>query len=192
MMKSLVPERLAVIRATFSLLYHSNPRAFVISAIASLPEPLFFPTILFLLQRLFERVAGPQGTVQVTPAVALLGFALVATLLIQRLGIIVRAASSTILRQQAWVTISERVMQKLPSVPYSLFEDNSFQARYGLVIREASHRSITLVDTLLSTGPILLGLIGLAGALFIISPLMVLALILISSPAAPLLPPLSH
>jgi ATP-binding cassette subfamily B protein len=183
-MKSLVPERLAVIRATFSLLYHSNPRAFVISSIASLPEPLFFPTILFLLQRLFERVAGPQGTVQVTPAVAVLGFALIGTLLIQRLGIIVRDASSTILRQQAWVTISERVMQKLPSVPYSLFEDNSFQARYGLVIREASHRSITLVDTLLSTGPILLGLIGLAVTLFIIAPLMVVALIVIAVPAA--------
>src|SRR5712692_10657365 len=139
-MKSLVPERLAVIRATFSLLYHSNPRAFVVSAVASLPEPLFFPTILFLLQRLFERVAGPQGTVQVTPAVALLGLALIVTLLIQRLGIIVRDASSTILRQQAWVTISERVMQKLPSVPYSLFEDNSFQARYGLVIDRKSRR----------------------------------------------------
>src|SRR6266852_344499 len=183
-MKSSVPERLAVIRATFSLLYHCNPRAFVISAIASLPEPLFFPTILFLLQRLFERVAGPQGTVQVTPTAALLGFALVATLLVQRLGIIVRDASSTVLRQQAWVTISKRVMQKLPSVPYSLFEDNSFQARYGLVIREASHRSITLVDTLFSTAPILLGLIGLAATLLVIAPLMVLALLAIAIPAA--------
>jgi ABC-type multidrug transport system fused ATPase/permease subunit len=152
--------------------------------VSAIPEPLFFPTILFLLQRLFERVAAPQGTIQVTPAVALLGFALVGTLLVQRLGIIVRDASSTILRQQAWVTISERVMQKLPSVPYSLFEDNSFQARYGLVIREASHRSITLVDTLLSTGPILLGLLGLAATLFIIAPLMVVALVAIAVPAA--------
>src|SRR5262249_27904601 len=163
-------ERLAVVRDTFSLLYHCNPRAFVISAVASLPEPLFFPTILFLLARLFERLAGPQGTVQVTPTVGLLGLALVATLLVQRLVIIVRDASSSILRQQAWVTISKRVMRKLPAVPYNLFEDNTFQAHYGLVIREASHRSITLVDTLLSTGPILLGLIGLAITLFLIAP----------------------
>jgi ATP-binding cassette subfamily B protein len=75
-------------------------------------------------------------------------------------------------------------MQKLPSVPYSLFEDNSFQARYGLVIREASYRSITLVDTLLSTGPILLGLVGLAITLFVIAPLMVLVLLVIAIPAA--------
>ncbi len=108
-------ERLAVIRATLSLLYQCNPRAFTISAIASLPEPLFFPTIIFLLKKLFE--------------------------------------------------------------------DNSFQARYGLVIREASYRSITLVDTLLSTGPILLGLIGLAVTLFVIAPLMVVVLLVIAIPA---------
>ena len=179
-----IPERLAVIRATFSLLYQCNHRAFTISAIASLPEPLFFPTIIFLLKKLFERLTGPTGTVQISSQVILLSFALLVTLLVQRLGIIVRDASSTILRQQAWVTISKRVMQKLPSVPYSLFEDNSFQARYGLVIREASYRSITLVDTLLSTGPILLGLIGLAVTLFVIAPLMVVVLLVIAIPAA--------
>src|SRR6266487_332461 len=179
-----IPERLAVIRATFSLLYQCNHRAFTISAIASLPEPLFFPTIIFLLQKLFERLTGPNGTVQISSQVVLLSLALLAALLIQRLGIIVRDASSTILRQQAWVTISKRVMQKLPSVPYSLFEDNSFQARYGMVIRDASYRSITLVDTLLSTGPILLGLVGLAITLFVIAPLMVVVLLVIAIPAA--------
>jgi ATP-binding cassette, subfamily B, bacterial len=183
-MKNILPERLAVIRATLSLLYQCNPRAFTISAIASLPEPLFFPTVIFLLQKLFERLTGPNGTVQISSQVILLSLALLATLLVQRLGIIVRDASSTILRQQAWVTISKRVMQKLPSVPYSLFEDNSFQAHYGLVIREASYRSITLVDTLLSTGPILLGLIGLAVTLFVIAPLMVVVLLVIAIPAA--------
>src|SRR6266498_314873 len=179
-----IPERLAIIRATLSLLYQCNPRAFTISAIASLPEPLFFPTIIFLLKKLFESLTGPNGSVQISSQVILLSLALLAALLIQRLGIIVRDASSTILRQQAWVIISKRVMQKLPSVPYSLFEDNSFQARYGLVIREASYRSITLVDTLLSTGPILLGLVGLAITLFVIAPLMVVVLLVIAIPAA--------
>jgi len=183
-MKNILPNRLAVIRATLSLLYQCNPRAFTISAIASLPEPLFFPTIIFLLQKLFEHLTSPNGTVQISSQVVLLSFALLVTLLIQRLGIIVRDASSTILRQQAWVTISKRVMQKLWSVPFSLFEDNSFQARYGLVIREASYRSITLVDTLLSTGPILLGLVGLAITLFVIAPLMVVVLLVIAIPAA--------
>ena len=183
-MKKILPERLSIIRDTLSLLYRSNRRAFIISAVASIPEPLFYPTIIFLLQKLFEGLSGPNGTVQISSQVVLLSFALLATLLVQRLGIIVRDASSTILRQQAWVTISKLVMQKLPSVPYSFFEDNSFQARYGLVIREASYRSITLVDTLLSTGPILLGLIGLAVTLFVIAPLMVIVLLVIAIPAA--------
>ncbi len=56
-----ISERLAVIRATLFLLYQCNARAFTTSAIASLPEPLFFPTILFLLQKLFERLTGPRG-----------------------------------------------------------------------------------------------------------------------------------
>src|SRR6266511_4597719 len=106
-----IPERLAVIRATLSLLYQSNPRAFTISALASVPEPLFYPTIIFLLKQLFEHLTVPNSTVQISSQVILLSFALLSTLLIQRLAIIVRDASSTVLRQQAWVAISKRVMQ---------------------------------------------------------------------------------
>ena len=46
--KNIVPHRLVVVRRTLSLLFHSNPGAFVVSAIASLPEPLFFPAIVFI------------------------------------------------------------------------------------------------------------------------------------------------
>ncbi len=79
-MKNILPDRLAVIRATLSLLYHSNPRAFIISAIASLPEPLFFPTVIFLLRKLFENLTGPNSTVQISSQVTLLSLALLATL----------------------------------------------------------------------------------------------------------------
>src|SRR4051812_3978601 len=103
----MIPRRLAIVRETLLLLYHSNPRAFVVSAIASLPEPLFFPPIVFIFQQLLVRLAGPQGGIQVTPQVELLGLALLGALLVQRLGIIVRDASSTVLRQQAWVSISK-------------------------------------------------------------------------------------
>src|SRR5207237_10902084 len=168
--------------ATIRLLYHSHPRAFVVSAVASLAEPLFFPAFILLLQQLLQQITA-GGTVHVTPTVVRLGIGLLALILVQRLGIIVRDASSTILRQEAWVGISKQVMQKLPAVPYPLFENNAFQARYGLVIREASQRSITLVDSLLSTAPIFFGLLGLAVTLFTIAPLMVLAMMLIAIPA---------
>lgn len=182
-MRTKVASRLALLRATLRLLYHSHPRAFAVSAMASLAEPLFYPALLLLIQQLFERLTGPDGSAQVTAQVLPIGIGIVALLLIQRLGIIVRDASSTILRQEAWVVISKQIMQKLPSVPYSLFENNDFQARYGLVIREASYRSITMVDTVLSTAPIFLGLLGVVATLFAIAPLMVIVLLVIAIPA---------
>src|SRR6266849_8471541 len=176
--------RLATLRATLRLLYTCHPRAFVTSSIASLFEPLFYPALLLLLHQLLQEVIGSGGTVRFTPTVAFIGLGLVVLILVQRLGIILRDSSSTILRQQAWVVISKRIMQKLPAVPYPLFENNAFQARYGLVIREASQRSITLVDSLLSTAPIFLGMLGLAVTLFALAPLLVLAMVAISIPAS--------
>ncbi len=177
------PARLATLRATIRLLYTCHPRAFVTSCFASLPEPLFYPAILIVLHQLLQSVVGPNGTTQLSSAVALAGLGLVGLFLVQRLGIILRDSSSTILRQQAWVVISKQIMQKLPEVPYPLFENNVFQARYGLVIREASQQSITLVDSLLSTVPIFLGLIGVAATLLTLAPLLVVAMVLIALPA---------
>ena len=151
------PARLATLRATLRLLYSCHPRAFVTSSIASLFEPLFYPALLLLLHQLLQEVIGSGSTGRFTPAVAFVGLGLV---------------------------ISKRIMQKLPAVPYPLFENNAFQARYGLVIREASQRSITLVDSLLSTAPIFLGLLGLAVTLFVLAPLLVLAMVAISIPAS--------
>ena len=182
--RMLRPARLATLRATVSLLYRCNPRAFIISSVASLFEPLYYPALLLLLHQLLQEVIGSSTALHFTSTVAFIGLGLVILILVQRLGIILRDSSSTILRQQAWVVISKRIMQKLPAVPYPLFENNAFQARYGLVIREASHRSITLVDSLLSTAPIFLGLLGLAVTLFVLAPLLVLAMVVISIPAS--------
>ncbi|MBE2184459.1 MAG: ABC transporter ATP-binding protein [Anaerolineae bacterium] len=182
-MRQKLTSRFALLRSTLRLLYRSHPRAFTVSAVASLAEPLFYPALLLLIQQLFARLTGIDGSAQVTAEVVPIGIGIVALLLIQRLGIIVRDASSTILRQEAWVVISKQIMQKLPSVPYPLFEDNDFQARYGLVIREASYRSITMVDTVLSTAPIFLGLLGVVVTLLAISPVMVIVLLVIAIPA---------
>jgi ATP-binding cassette, subfamily B, bacterial len=182
-MRILLPTRLSAVGATARLLFASHPRAFVTSAVGSLIEPLFYPALLLILHQMLQGITGLAGTVQLTGTVVVSGLELVVLLLIQRLGIILRDGSSTILRQQAWVVISTHIMQKIPSVPYSLFENNAFQARYGLVIREAAQRSITLVDSLLSTVPILLGLMALAATLFVLAPLMVVAIIAIAIPA---------
>ncbi|HEV2236282.1 MAG TPA: hypothetical protein VGR57_06430, partial [Ktedonobacterales bacterium] len=151
--------------AAIHLIYHAEPRAFVISTIASIGEPLFFPAVLLTLRFALQGVSTAGGAVRLTPAATLAGALLAAVVLVQRLAIIVRDASSTILRQQAWVVISKRIMRQLPRVPYPLFENNAFQARYGLVVREASHRSTTLVDTLVSIAPIVVGLLALVATL---------------------------
>jgi ATP-binding cassette subfamily B protein len=182
-MRILLPTRLSAVGATARLLFTTHPRAFVTSAVGTLIEPLFYPALLLILHQMLQAITGPLGTVQLNGTVAASGLELIALLLIQRLAIIVRDGSSTILRQQAWVAISTRIMHKLPTVPYSLFENNVFQARYGLVIREAAQQSITLVDSLLSTIPILLGLLGLAATLFVLAPLMLVAIIVIAIPA---------
>ncbi len=182
-MRLLLPTRFSAVVATARLLFTTHPRAFVTSAVGTLIEPLFYPALLLILHQLLQAITGPVGTALVTAPVTTAGIALIALLLIQRLAIIIRDGSSNILRQQAWVVISTRIMRKLPDVPYSLFENNAFQARYGLVIREAAQRSITLVDSLLSTLPILLGVLGLAATLFALAPLMVVALVVIAIPA---------
>src|SRR5437763_2579942 len=182
-MSIFLPMCLFAVGETARLLFTTHPRAFVTSAVGSLIEPLFYPALLLILHQMLQAITGPAGTVQLNGAVTASGLELIALLLIQRLAIIVRDGSSTILRQQAWVVISTRIMHKLPSVPYALFENNAFQARYGLVIREAAQQSITLVDSLLSTVPILLGLLGLAATLFVLAPLMVVAIIVIAIPA---------
>ncbi|HEX9067332.1 MAG TPA: ABC transporter ATP-binding protein [Ktedonobacterales bacterium] len=175
--------RFGTLFATVALLYRINPRAFLVSALGSLGEPLFFPAVLLALRVALQGVSGSGGGIHIDSSVRIAGLALVALVLVQRLSVIVRDTSSTLLRQESWVVISKAIMAKLPAVPYPLFENNVFQARYGLVIREASLRSTTLVDTLLTTLPIIFGLIALGVTLLTLAPLLVLAILVIAIPA---------
>lgn len=169
--------------AAVRLLYRAQPRAFVVSTLASIGEPLFFPAVLITLRFALQGITTVGATVHLTPAATLAGAALAGLVLVQRLAVIIRDAASTLLRQQAWVVISKRIMAKLPTVPYPLFENNAFQARYGLVIREAALRSTTLVDTLVSIAPIIFGLVALAITLLALAPLLVLMMLAIAIPA---------
>lgn len=54
--------RLATLRATLRLPHASQPRAIVVSAVASLAEPLFFTAFLLVLQRTLQQAtASPAG-----------------------------------------------------------------------------------------------------------------------------------
>lgn len=177
------PAWIATLAAAVRLLYRAQPRAFILSTLASIGEPLFFPAVLIALRFALQGITTSGPTVHLTPVATLAGAALAGLVLVQRLAVIVRDAAATLLRQQAWVVISKRIMAKLPAVPYPLFENNAFQARYGLVIREAALRSTTLVDTLVSIAPIAFGLVALAITLLALAPLLVLAMIAIAIPS---------
>src|SRR5262249_3507785 len=174
---------LRTLRAAVHLLYRSQPRAFVVSTLASIGEPLFFPAVLLVLRFTLQGITTTNAEVHLSRAATLAGAALAGLVRVEGLAGIVRDAAATLLRQEAWVVISKRIMQKLPDIPYPLFENNAFQARYGLVIREASLRSTTLVDTLVSLAPIFFGLLVLTITLFALAPLLVLAMLAIAIPA---------
>src|SRR5215472_13677907 len=57
----------ATLRATVGWLYRSNPRAFLITAIGSLPEPLFFPAVLLTLHAFLQALSTPNGRVALSP-----------------------------------------------------------------------------------------------------------------------------
>jgi hypothetical protein len=82
--------RYDILKATLRLLYRSHPRAFIIGAISSLAEPLFFPAIILLLQQLIQRLSVPQGNTQFSTAAVPVGIAILVLMLIQRIGFIVR------------------------------------------------------------------------------------------------------
>src|SRR5579883_3517791 len=114
LMRLLLPTRLSAVTATVRLLFTTHPRAFIISTVGTLIEPLFYPALLLILHQMLQAITGPVGNVQLSGTVAVSSIELVALLLIQRLAIIVRDSSSTILRQQAWVVISTRIVHKVP------------------------------------------------------------------------------
>jgi hypothetical protein len=71
-------------------------------------------------------------------------------------------------------------MQKMSEVPYHLFEDNDFQARYGLLISQASHRPGMLVESFVGCLSALCASLAIALTLFALAPLLdVFLLILI-------------
>jgi len=57
-------------------------------------------------------------------------------------------------------------------VPYRLFEDNDFQARYGLLISQASYRPGLLVDSFVGSVSALVASLAIAATLFALAPLL--------------------
>jgi hypothetical protein len=90
---------------------------------------------------------------------------------------VVNETAVSILQAESQQQLNARIMSKMPEIPYRLFEDNAFQARYGLLISQASHRPGMLVEYFVSSVGALGSALAIAITLIVLSPLLVVFLL---------------
>src|SRR4051794_5679929 len=152
-------------------------RAFVTGATTSVVQSLVYPLILLVVWKGFSLVlAGSEAFVQ--QAVLLLG-GLFGLLGLETLLRIVNETATTILKAESSQQVNARIMGKMSEVPYRLFEDNAFQARYGLLISQASYRPGTLVESFVGSVSALVGSLAIAITLLALAPLLDVFLLLL-------------
>jgi ABC-type multidrug transport system fused ATPase/permease subunit len=165
--------------STLKLLSQVDRPAFVIGTTTSVLESVAYPLMLLVVWRganLVVTGASPEDLV--SRGVVLLGvlFGLLALETVLRM---VTDAATSLLQAESAQQVNGRIMRKMGEVPYHLFEDNDFQARYGLLIAEASHRPGQLVQAFIGSLSALVASLAIAGTLFAFAPVLVLFLLVL-------------
>jgi ABC-type multidrug transport system fused ATPase/permease subunit len=158
---------------TLGLLYQMDRSAFLIGTSTSVIQSLVYPLMLVVVWQGFAMVmrgSGP-GDDPVHQGILLLG-GLFALLGLQTVLQIVNETATTILQAESAQQVNARIMSKMSEVPYRLFEDNDFQARYGLLISQASFRPAMLVQAFVGTVGALGSSLAIAVTLFVLAPLL--------------------
>jgi ABC-type multidrug transport system fused ATPase/permease subunit len=155
------------------MLYQMDRSAFIISTSTSVVQSLVYPLILLIVWRGFSLIlTGTRQTVDFAHEGILLLGALFGLLGLQTVLQIVNETAASILKAQSAQQVNARIMSKMSEIPYRLFEDNSFQARYGLVISQASYRPGVLVQALVNSTSALVATLAIAVAIFALAPLL--------------------
>jgi len=160
---------------TMRLLYQTNSWAFLISVLMGVIEALFYPLLLLVAWKGFSLLIAGVGKLS-SQGILLLA-ALFAILAIQHLLKILGETATGILKAESSQQINMRMMSKMSDIPYQLFEENAFQARYGLVISQAAYRPGMLVEALISTLSSLVSFFCIAVTLLALAPLFVILLL---------------
>jgi len=105
--------------------------------------------------------------------------ALFGVLAVQHVLKIVNDTATSTLKAESSQQINARIMHKMSEIPYQFFEENDFQARYGMLMSQASYRPGQLVQTLISSLSTLVSFLGIAVMLFTIAPLLVVFLLVL-------------
>src|SRR4051794_7680865 len=162
--------RIADAWGTLRLLHDMDRRAFVTGTGTSVVQSLVYPLIFLVVWEGFSLVlTGEHAFIQ--QAALLLG-GLFALLALEPLLRIVNETATTVLKAESAQQVNARIMGKMSEVPYRLFEDNDFQARYGLLISQASYRPGLLVDSFVGSVSALVASLAIAATLFVLAPLL--------------------
>src|SRR4051794_17473207 len=151
--------------------------AFVVSTVTSVIQSLLYPVILLLVWKGFSLVLAGNDAL-VGQAVLLLGglFGLLALEMLLR---IANETATTVLKAESAQQVNARIMRKMSEVPYRLFEDNDFQAQYGLLISQASYRPGLLVEGFIGSVSALIASLAIAITLLALAPLLDVFLLLL-------------
>jgi ATP-binding cassette subfamily B protein len=92
---------------------------------------------------------------------------------------VVNETSMEILQAESAQLTNARIMSKMSEIPYQLFESNEFQARFGLVVSQASYRPAMLVQAFITTLSSLIASLSIAVTLLVLAPLLVVLLLVL-------------
>jgi ABC-type multidrug transport system fused ATPase/permease subunit len=167
------------LRKTLTLLYRTDRSAFVIGVVASVIESVVYPLVLLVVWKGLDLlVDGVSTEGLLSRGMVLLGvlFGLLALETVLRM---LSETATTVLQAESSQQINGRIMNKMAEVPYHLFEDNDFQARYGLLISQASHRPGQLVQSFIASVSALTTSLAIAATLFAFAPILDIFLLLL-------------
>lgn len=158
---------------TLRLLYEIDRPVFLVGTTTSIVQSALYPVILIIVWKGFSLVlAGAgHGDHLVSRGILLLG-GLFAVLALQAVLRIVNETAASVLKAESSQDVNVRIMRKMSEVPYRLFEDNDFQARYGLLISQASYRPGMLVEAFVGSVSALGASIAIAITLTALAPLL--------------------
>jgi ABC-type multidrug transport system fused ATPase/permease subunit len=158
---------------TLRLLYEIDRPAFLVGTSTSVVQSALYPVILLIVWKGFSLVlAGAgHGDQAVSRGILLLG-GLFAVLALQAVLRIVNETATSVLKAESSQDVNLRIMRKMSEVPYRLFEDNDFQARYGLLISQASYRPGMMVEAFVGSVSALGASIAIAVTLTALAPLL--------------------
>jgi ABC-type multidrug transport system fused ATPase/permease subunit len=165
--------------STLKLLYQVDRSAFITGTATSVLESVVYPLMLLVVWRGLGLVlAGTAPENLVARGMVLLGI-LFGLLVLETVLRMVTETATSLLEAESAQQVNGRIMHKMAEVPYHLFEDNRFQARYGLLIAQASHRPGQLVQAFIGSLSALIASLAIAATLLVFAPTLVLFLLIL-------------